>query len=251
MDPRHGSLALVLVGVVACGQSVRPSDEDGSRGGAAGTGGTGGTLPMECRKFASRATMSRLDGTINFECSFHRETLAITCQDSEADGGILAMATAESWATIEDAVGENRPVGKYKSSFYSTAVVDGPVACMFRFDMSFDSLGRVTSRRATPELLEGPCDASSESYDTWDSEGRPTHGSARSAGLGECYGQDLVIAYDDAAGTVSMTLGEGSNCLHTTLVWTYDADGILIRYGFDETVVNDYTIHETQEICLE
>jgi hypothetical protein len=250
MDRRHRSLALALLGLVACGQSMRRTDDDGGRGGA-GTSGTGGTPPNDCRTYASRATITGLNGTIPFDCGFHPDTLSMGCSDSDDADGFLNLATGEVWATIEDAVSENRPVGKYKSSYYGTAMVDGPVACMFRFDMSFDSLGRMTSKRATPELLEGPCDANSETYDAWDSEGRPTHGSARSSGIGECFGQDLTIAYDDAAGTVSTTLSGGSNCLDDTSVWTYDARGILIRYAVGDTVVNDYAIHETQQICVD
>lgn len=254
MLPRFGSFALAILGVVACGaESIRRSGDDGDgSGGASGTSGSGGTAgaPIACRTYASRYVLSQPGSTMTVDCRFVRETLAMVCTDDGEDPS-LALTTSEIWATLEDAVTENRPIGKFKAKTFSNALVDGPIACMFRFDMSFDSLGRITAMRATPELLEGPCDANSETYDTWDSEGRPTHGSARSAGLGECFGQELDLAYDDAARSVTLTLGEGSNCLVGTFASTFDENGILTRYTADDFVAAEYTTLETAELCVD
>ena len=147
MLPRFCSFAIAALGVGGCGaESIRHSGDDGSRGGSAGASGNGATSgtsgtdgePIPCRIYASRVTLTRPEGEFTYECTFYRDTLGMSCNRDFENG--FAYATAEQWATIEDAVTDNRPLGKYKAVSYSTAYADGPAAAriwgrpMFQYD---------------------------------------------------------------------------------------------------------------------
>src|SRR6185503_19025397 len=203
-------VVLAAVCLLACGgESSRESRGDGDRGGSAGSGATGnggsGGSATGCRVYASRFVQDRVGQSLNYECSFERAALTMRCT---SDGDIT---TTETWATIEDAVTESRPVGKFKSATYTTAVSNATLMCTFRFDQSFDSLGRLTSVVATAEMLDESCTSNSVYYDSWDGDGRPTHGTAEGVGNDPCFGQDLSVAYDDDHRIVTDTLTGGTD----------------------------------------
>jgi YD repeat-containing protein len=147
-------------------------------------------------------------------------------------------------------VTDNRPVGNFKAVRFTTAVVNESVNCRFAFEVSFDSLGRVTSTVATPVILEGGCGSNSQFYDAWDSEGRPTHGTANGAG-DPCVGQDVSIDYDDESRVVAVTQTGGTDCFAVDYAYTYDANGNVARATSGGEVVYDNTTLETQEICVD
>lgn len=254
--------AVSAMSVFGCGgeSAVHGGEQaGGGQGGSAGAGASGGSSGAsgessggsspECRVYATSYDQRSTGAQSRFECEFSRESLTLACNDGQG------VVTNETWATIEDAVAENRPVGNYRAVVYEASFMSDTIACSFRFDTSFDARGRATSIQATPELLEGPCAGYDVSYDAWDTEGRPTHGSSDEVSALEfpCSGQDLAISYDDVTRSVGFerTGGSGEGCFEVESTTIHDANGLPTLLTSNGAVVYEYTTLATAEICLD
>jgi hypothetical protein len=216
------------------------------------TGGHGADQQESvCRKFAAWYTTENDEVT----CDFEREALSLRCESTEFG------VTTTTYATIDDAVGDNRPLGKITYSRRTLVVPE----VIITETMGYDAAGRPTSSRPTIEETPPVENASHGSYGfeytAWDAEKRPTQayvtivyeGPGRPPG--GCAGQDETREYDDANRRYVVTRPDGGGplCQGFVTTWTFDADGILIEEAFEREGLavarNTQTTLETGEIC--
>jgi hypothetical protein len=256
------AFALAPLVLSACGsdRGHDPSEDgddsgtSGSRatGGASGTGGaTGGTAgggaPGACRLYASRYVRENAGTETSYTCAFDRPSLTLSCTDG--DDVYSTRDWSDTWARIEDAVQDNRPLGKHtlvRSTEWSL-YADLGIVCDFTFDYAYDSLGRLTSIVSTP--VSESCITSDVYYDSWDDEGRPTRGIATAA-IGPCSEVDVTYEYDDANRTIlSTSVGVGTECESRRSQSTWDENGLVLSVSDQSGNLYRYTTLETGEIC--
>jgi hypothetical protein len=222
----------------------------GSRatGGASGTGSaTGGTAgsdaPSACRLYASRYVREIAGAETLYTCAFDRPSLTLSCNDG------VSGNRSTTWARIEDAVQENRPLGRLRmvrSTEYERFQTPA-ITCAFTFDYTYDSFGRLTSIVSTP--ASETCITSDFYYDSWDAEGRPMRGTVVAA-TGSCPEVDVTYEYDDANRVITVTAsGAGTECESGSGQSTWDENGLLQSTAYDSGNVIRYTTLETGEIC--
>jgi hypothetical protein len=222
-----------------------------------------------CRRFASHFTaaiqsINDLGGTgtptiTTSKAIFDRATLTLRTQtyrgDASAVDPVLQSTFDTIWKTIDQAVASNRPIGKDTSirtvsGTPASANMNATADCTLTFEKHYDSMGRPTETIGSPHV-DGCAFALSTSYSEWDALGRPTKGAVSSAAR-SCMQQPITRAYDDQALTATTTYEEAPSCTPTTLVNTYDADGLsvsLSRKTTTSTVTTTYTTLESGEIC--
>jgi hypothetical protein len=253
------SIALSPLVLSACG-SDRGHDpsEDGDDGGTSGsratggasgtgsaTGGTGGSgAPSVCRVYASRYVREN-EGTETFyTCAFDRQSLTLSCSEEGAE-----RTFSDTWATIEDAVQENRPLGKLRmvSGTEWARYTTPAIICAFTFDYTYDSLGRLTSIVSIP--ASETCIAWDYYFDSWDAEGRPTLGHAVQDAE-TCSEGEFAYEYDDVNRVITFTSsGVGAGCESGRDQSTWDENGLLQSVANDSGSVSRFTTLETGEIC--
>jgi hypothetical protein len=241
----RGVLGLIGVLVLAgCG---------GKSASTTGDADTGDTREPLCRKFAARYATDGREST----CSFDRGTLSLHCSPTRY--GVVTT----TWDTIDDAVDDNRPVGRITASgrsFVSTDVT-------FTDAIAYDDAGRPLFSEAgvieTPPVENEGYGRESFEYAAWDPEKRPT--SARvtlvfeGPGVppGGCGSLDETYEYDDANQRFFTTRAPGGSPLCHALVTTriFDADGLLLEETWESQPYDGsltrrtYTTLETGEIC--
>jgi hypothetical protein len=223
-----------------------------------------GSTPS-CRVYATEYAASGTQQSTT-TCAFDRGSLTLSCTTSDGlDAGAPPSEHSDmTWATIDDAVQEDRPIGKHlfvRELFAFSALPN----CSYTFTPSYDS-----SRRVVSEDLEsdGSCTTMNTVYSAWDSFGRPTLGTRSgmvftTQGLPAepCTGQQITEEFDDEHHMVTVVTSGGTdgangnppgNCLDSTSFETFDENGILIAYSVKEpsdSRSTTYTILGTASIC--
>jgi hypothetical protein len=153
-----------------------------------------------------------------------------------------------TWATIDDAVGENRPIGFFRGIRSSVWISIDTVNCGFEYELTRDEIGRLTGIIPT-RIGDTTCGVNGAVYDAWDEQGRPTHGTEYGVGIDPCQDQEVSIAYDDGNRIITRTRSGDSDCSADTDTSTYDQDGIQTssNVGTDSYT---YVTLETAEICV-
>lgn len=236
-----GTLVIVSTLVAGC---------DGRSEKTTSSGHEGDQPEALCRKFPARYTMASVEAT----CDFERETLSLRCLS--ADFGVVTT----TWATIDDAVNEDRPLGRIT---FSRRIHVSPEVTVTE-TMSYDDAGRPTSSNPTveetPPLENIIIGSYGFEYTAWDAEKRPTRASVSAVydgpgtPPGSCARQDETREYDDANRryVVTRVAAGGPLCQGFVATSTFDADGILMelaieRDGLVERVTQ--TTLEVGEIC--
>jgi hypothetical protein len=205
----------------------------------------------QCRKYAAWYTTDIDEVT----CDFDRDTLSLRCDSVQ-----FGISTT-TWATIEDALAENHPIGKIAYSYRSFMMPD----VTFTDTISYDDAGRPTSSHPTivvaPSVENQGFGSDSFEYTAWDAEKRPTRATVTLVVEGPalpptgCGGQEETYEYDDANRkyVVARTVGGGPLCRGIVRTWIFDADGIVIEEArqFVEpgVIIVPYTTLEIGEIC--
>jgi hypothetical protein len=241
--------ASLLLSVACGGRSV-----DASRTGNRSDAGAGGAPTESCRLFAAR--FQRSDQTEVSDCSFERASLTLSCV-------LPDRVVSTAWDTIDDAIADNRPVGRIT---LSTRSFDSTEA-RFTESVGYDDSGQPLFMNATAESKDPNSTASygheSATYFGWDGAGRPIEAvlalvwSAPIRQGFHCDGQRQTYEYDDANHRVVTTRsgGEGLNCRAYTTTTTYDDAGLLVSetYEFEDprppVQVVEYATFEAREIC--
>jgi hypothetical protein len=235
---------------LACGGKSVDTHSTGSRPDA----GPDGATTESCRLFAAR--FQRSDQAEMSVCAFERASLTLSC--------ILPdRIVSTAWDTIDDAVADNRPVGRIT---LSTRSFDSAEA-RFTESVGYDDSGQPRFMNATAESKDPNSTASygheSATYLGWDGARRPTQAvlalvwSAPIRQGFHCDGQLQTYEYDDANHRVitARSGGEGLNCRAYTTMTTYDDAGLLVSetYEFEDPrppePVVEYATFEAREIC--
>jgi hypothetical protein len=214
---------------------------------------TADTREPLCRKFAARYTADGGETT----CTFDRDTLSLRCSPTRY--GVVTT----TWDTLDDAVDDNRPVGRITASgrsYVSTEVT-------FTDAIAYDTAGRPLFSEAgvieTPPVENTGYGHEGLEYGAWDAGKRPTRARVSlvfegpGVPLGGCGGRDEIYEYDDANQRFVTTRAPGNSPLCRELVTTrtFDADGILLEEAWEsqpnngDQTLNKYTTLETGEIC--
>ena len=213
-----------------------------------GSGGANGS----CRLYATQATTVTGSTRYVSTCSFDRPTITMHCTSAPVSPPGTSSTNSTTWATIEDALASNHPIGKF--TLAHTAYSAGP--CSYTVDYLYDSSGRSTTLHVV--LLPGSpadCAVPDEVTNTaWDALGRPTAGTF-SVTRFSCNGT-RTLSYDDVSRTVTLVKSActggstGESALTSTS--TYNADGLLLQgtttiNGMTSAIVE--TIGATAQIC--
>jgi hypothetical protein len=213
----------------------------GGDGGSALTDGSGGAPGENCRRYATEFSVTSSMDVQTSTCAFDRPALTQTCTTERGD------VTTTIWATIDDAVRENDPLGIRRADRVEQYIAFPGAACRLTQDLQYDGAGRQTATVVTidPDM---PCGTNELAYDEWAPDGRPTHGIENGVGGELCAGGDVTIAYDDDLRTLTTTRSGGTDCLDSTSVASYDEDGF--RTGsVTGSIVITYQTLATGEIC--
>lgn len=212
-------------------------------GGSEMTGGTGGGSGASCRTYATEFTVNGAGAFTTVTCAFERASLTQTCTTDI--GGV----TATIWATIEDAVGENSPLGTRRIDRTEDLVVftGGAPDCRLTRDYQYDSSMRLTAIVVTIDP-DAPCGTNEVTYDAWDPDGRPTHGIETGVGGELCAEGDMTLAYDDELRTITTTRSGGTDCPDAMNVLNHDEDGLRTISANGPNVITYETL-ATGEIC--
>jgi len=218
-------------------------DASGTAGenGSGNTGGGGGTPGENCRLYTAEFTVTASIETQTWTCEFDRPSLTLTCTSERGD------VTSTIWASIDDAVDENRPLGTRRADRVEQYIAFPGAECRLTQDHQYDGAGRQTATAVTidPDM---PCGTNQIAYDEWASDGRPTHGIEEGVGGELCAGGDVTIAYDDDLRTITTTRSGGTDCLDSTSVVSYDENGF--RTGsVVGSIITTYVTLATGEIC--
>jgi hypothetical protein len=210
---------------------------DGGSGNAGGSGAPG----ENCRRYTAQFTVTSSSETQTSTCAFDRPSLALTCTTERGD------VTTTIWATIDDAVRENQPLGTRRADRVEQYIAFPGAECRLTQDLQYDGTGRQTASLVTIDP-EAPCSTNQIAYDAWAPDGRPTHGIEDGVGGEACAGGDVTVAYDDTLRTITTTRSGGTDCLDSTSVVSYDEDGF--RTGsVVGSIVTTYQTLATGEIC--
>ena len=212
--------------------------------GAGMSGGNGGTSAAGCRRYATAYTVSSTGKFVTVSCAFERASLAMTCTTDAGD------VTVTTWATIEDAVGEYRPIGLRRAAGTEETIAFTSGECRLSRDFHYDGAGRLTALTVTIDP-DAPCGTNEATYDTWDADGRPTHGLENGVGGETCVAGEVSFAYDDAARAITTTHSGGTDCVAFTTVLNHDADGLRTTAvnGTSGAVTSTYQTLATGELC--
>jgi len=209
--------------------------------GAGNTGGSGGAPGESCRLYTAAFTVTTTSGVQASSCAFDRPTLTLTCTTERGD------VTTTIWATIDDAVRENRPLGTRRADRVEQYIAFPGAECRLTQDHQYDGAGRQTATVVTidPDM---PCGTNEIAYDEWAPDGRPTHGIENGVGGELCAGGDVTFTYDDVQLTITTTRSGGTDCAESTSVVSYDESGF--RTGsVVGSIVTTYETLATGEIC--
>jgi hypothetical protein len=212
-------------------------------GGSRVAGGSGGGSGDSCRQYATEYTRTSSGEFEAWTCAFDRPSVTTTCTSDVGD------VRATTWAGIENAVAENRPVGSRRAERTTETIAFSSRPCRLTrdFSHSHDGYGRLTAVEVTIDPT-APCGTSEVTYDAWDAAGRPTHGIENGVGGELCAGQDVSLTYDDALRTITSARSGGTDCLAYTSVSQYDEDGIPTT-SMTGAIVTTYDTLQTGEIC--
>jgi hypothetical protein len=203
-----------------------------------------------CRRFATQTREVRTGtpaaGETMTTCAFDSTQIALTCTTFDA-GGNSSTSTVTRWASVEDAVAHNVPIGL--SSAQRVSSLRGP--CTITQEYRYDAQARLTTIQSSVDTAA--CGSFSAVYDSWDSRKRPLTGTMTGVGtLAGCTGQKVTRDIDDARGSLTVSYRQGAGCSDGTVVQSYDAEGILLSLQADspsgqQTVT--HTILATSTIC--
>jgi hypothetical protein len=214
------TISLVALFATACSDDTeQPAKDATSNQDAAppteGGGGDTGT-PTEasgpsCRTYGTEGTLTAGGNTFTITASFDPATLEIS---SEIKNATMTQNNVDTYASLEDFVDEVSAVGKQllikrveKGDFSDSTAT-----------YTYDASKRLIKREQT---------AATFTYSAWDSEGRPTAGTAEFTQRG-CGGVELTIVYDDQALTKTTSYHDPTGtCLSEDRKDQdkYDADG--------------------------
>jgi hypothetical protein len=210
-------------------------------GGLGNTDGSGGAPGENCRWYTAQFTVTSAIDVQTSICAFDRQSLTLTCSTERGD------VTATIWATIDDAVRENQPLGMRRADRVEQYIAFPGAECRLTQDLQYDGAGRQTASLVTIDP-EAPCGTNQIAYHEWTSDGRPTHGIENGVGGETCAGGDVTIAYDDALRTITTTRSGGTDCPDSTSVVSYDEHGF--RTGsVVGSLITTYQTLATGEIC--
>ena len=217
-----------------------------TRGGTGGdtsalAGGGGGAPGTNCRSYATEFTVTSSGSFQTVTCTFDRASLTQTCTTERGD------ITSTIWATLADAVRENRPLGARRADRVEQLIAF-PAECRLTQHFQYDSSGRLSATVVTIDP-EAPCGTNQAVYDAWDADGRPIHGIENGVGGELCAGGDLSFTYDDPLRTITTVHSGGSDCLAFKTIANHDADGLRTTAGNGTRISSTYQTLATGEIC--
>ena len=239
---RRLPIVILAAVVTSCGGG---SSTPVSPGGTTGTGSTGSTgSGPACRTYATAYTTSSafngriIVSNIPNNCSFDTSTNQITCTIGFGNGGPICQRDIVSWHSTADFVNEIQSNPPRELDFMSTATLipSGPCGSGSTTNSrtnTYDSQQRLVRI----DVSGNP--AASVVYSQWDSKGRPT--------VGTYAGVPTTLAYDDAAGTITISSSTG------TTILTYDPNGILVRQETHDPTggvsTTTHTVQTTGQVC--
>ncbi len=180
--------------------------------------------------------------TNSWNCTFDRSTITTTCTTTAGP----ASTSTTTWASIDDAVASEHPIGKFTHRTSRTT----SDACVITNTLSYDLSGRATSSLATASATT--CKGTSLVYGPWDPLGRPILATVFGVGAETCMGGNMTLSYDDALRTVTTTHSGGVGCVSWTTTARYNADGIVIASTLSQgsiSATSDLSIVSTAQIC--
>lgn len=227
--------------------------------------GCDGTNQPQCRKIDTAYDVVINDSigprTVPTNCSFDRGQVAYRCSpqvvapDNTGTTSENVSVTTITWHSLQDFLSAGLPVGLFKQSTSTRtehiAGLDTP--CVLTSTYVYNDQGRPSavtgsgSAECTASSTE-QIRAGSETFDTWDTFGRPTHGRS---GIGTA-GCQFSRTIDDATNTIVTTFPAGPGCVEANKTAHYDFDGIVVdsseTFGI-QTSTMTYTNQVTTEIC--
>ena len=213
-------------------------------GGSGGTSaGSGGTSAGSCRRYATEFTVNPTGSLQTWRCAFDRASLTMTCTSDRGD------VNATTWPTIEDAIGENQPIGLRRAKETKQSNTASSDKCRISRQYQYDSSGRLS---AIPVTIDPPgaCITSEVAYDAWDADRRPTHGTEHSTAGLSCSGGELSLTYDDALRTITTVSDGGTGCVTSTTVVNHDENGIRTSSETPNASLSiSYNTIATAELC--
>jgi hypothetical protein len=201
-------------------------------------------------------------------CSFDLAANTLACEIVATETGYRTTSVV-TWPSREDAVAENYPVGRVRSTTlrveYEPAVpadapreafLNGP--CAYTHSITYASDGRPLSALLRPD--DERCLGTSTVYSDWDDAGRPLRAVAmqmtsQQSGLVtlRCKERDLTLSYDDGNRTVvSDWMGGGIDCVDGRDTLKFNADHLQVATQFDRdgvTSSTETTIQALETIC--
>lgn len=230
-----GTILILAVGAAACGGSSSP------------LGPT--PAPQACRTYATEWLSTPTFGPpVSHAASFETSSRAYV---ETSPAGSSQVVRRTTYASVADFIDEPGIFGRVLYVRRESCV---GINCSGGF-VQVETPAYDRQRRLTGLTLDlrGTL-ISTETYDTWDSQGRPTAGRRVQPGL--CV-LPISLSYDDGARTVSVSpVGSGSGVLCLGILYTtrqgYDADGNLVSDdgaagGTGTTTTN--TITATARLC--
>lgn len=220
---------------LSSGRDAAPPSEGGG-------GGDTGT-PMEaaapgCRIYGIEGTLTIGSKTSTITGSFDTTTLE---RKGEVTGDAVNMNTVDTYASVADFVDEVSAVGR---QLLTKKVQTGDVGDSTT-TFTYDASKRLIKREQTEGVF---------TYTAWDSEGRPTTGSADLTKAGCTV--EITIVYDDQARTMTTTYHDPtSTCLSEDRKdqQTYDANGDWVGQVMQMGTANETTVTiaytKTTQIC--
>ena len=181
-------------------------------------------------------------GTSDYTCSFDKNTLNHTCQiRSKSSVGVQDQTTVATYASLDDLI---KQVAVIPPLTLATKMLVSGMGVAWTTTYAYDA-----SKRQVREVTDGGSYTDTLIYSAWDASGRPTKSRSTSTRAGLAPTDD-VIAYDDAARTVTHTRTGG--VIDSTMVIEFNAQGLHTRTTVQNRAgktVATMNILATEKIC--
>jgi hypothetical protein len=199
-------------------------------------------------------------------CAFDLATNTLACEYLSTETGDRSTSVA-TWASREDAVAENYPIGRLRLASLRVdyerpvpadapreAFLNGP--CAYTSSVTYASDGRPLSAAHKPD--DERCRESSILYSDWDDAGRPLRGvamqmtSQESGFVKLCGESHVTLSYDDDNRTSVADAAADPDCEDSRERIEYNADHIQLTSQFEWsgiTSTTETTIQAVETIC--